>query len=92
MSWFALFLLLNLQEDFFQRNYLKNIISLYENIACCHGIFPEAKVIGVSLNTSNLDSVSAKKMIDFWESETKLPVSDVVRYGPKKLGDAIKNF
>ena len=27
---------------------LKNIISLYENIACCHGIFPEAKVIGVS--------------------------------------------
>ena len=71
---------------------LKNIISLYENIACCHGIFPEAKVIGISLNTSNLDSVLAKKMIDFWESETKLPVSDVVRYGPKKLGDAIKNF
>ena len=71
---------------------LKKIISLYENISSCHGIFPKAKVIGISLNTSNLDYISAKKMIDFWESETKLPVADVVRYGPKKLGDAIKNF
>ena len=71
---------------------LKKIISLYENISSCYGIFPKAKVIGISLNTSNLDSISAKKMIDFWEFETKLPVEDVVRYGPKKLGIAIKNF
>lgn len=71
---------------------LKKIISLYENISSCYGIFPKAKVIGISLNTSNLDSISAKKMIDFWEFETKLPVADVVRYGTKKLGDAIKNF
>jgi hypothetical protein len=31
-------------------------------------------------------------MINFWESETKLPVTDVIRYGPKKIGDAIKVF
>ena len=35
---------------------------------------------------------AAKKAIDFLESSTNLPVTDVVRYGPEKLGLAIKQI
>ena len=52
----------------------------------------KAKVVGISLNTFKLDSIAAKKAIDFLESSTNLPVTDVVRYGPEKLGLAIKQI
>ena len=34
----------------------------------------------------------AEKLIDFWEDQTNLPVTDVIRFGSKKLITAIKYF
>jgi len=70
---------------------LNEVIELNESLAKACGTFSETKVVGISLNTVKLDSISAQKAIDFWESETNLPVTDVVRYGPEKIGMAIKN-
>ncbi|MDG2372149.1 MAG: DUF1611 domain-containing protein [Flavobacteriaceae bacterium] len=70
---------------------LNEVIELNETLAKACGTFSETKVVGISLNTFNLDSISAQKAIDFWESETNLPVTDVVRYGPEKIGVALKN-
>jgi len=70
---------------------LNKVIELNEALASACGTFSEAKVVGISLNTVKLDSIASKKAIDFWESETNLPVTDVVRYGPEKLAMAIKN-
>ncbi|MBT5232607.1 MAG: DUF1611 domain-containing protein, partial [Flavobacteriaceae bacterium] len=50
---------------------------------------PNAKVVGISLNTYKLDSFEAKKAIESLEFITNLPVTDVVRYGPEKLTLAI---
>jgi len=71
--------------------HLNEVIELNESLVRACGIFPETKVVGISLNTVKLDSASAKKAIDFWESETNLPVTDLVRFGPEKIGMAIKN-
>jgi len=71
---------------------LNEVIKLYETLASACGIYPKAKVVGISLNTFKLDSIAAKKAIDFLESSTNLPVTDVVRYGPEKLGLAIKQI
>ena len=49
-----------------------------------------AKVIGISLNTEGLGDKEALKEIDYWEAQTNLPVTDVIRFGPKKLAKAIK--
>ena len=70
---------------------LNQVIELNESLAQACGVFPKTKVVGISLNTVKLDSVSAQKAIDFWESETNLPVTDVVRFGAEKIGMAIKN-
>ena len=70
---------------------LNQVIELNESLAQACGVFPKTKVVGISLNTVKLDSISAQKAIDFWESETNLPVTDVVRFGAEKIGMAIKN-
>ena len=31
-----------------------------------------------------------KSSLDFWESETNLPVTDIIRFGPEKIALAIK--
>jgi len=68
---------------------LNEVINLYENLASACGSYPKAKVIGIALNTFKLNSIEAKKAVDSLESLTNLPVTDVVRYGPEKLGLAI---
>lgn len=70
---------------------LSQVIELNESLAQACGVFPKTKVVGISLNTVKLDAVSAQKAIDFWESETNLPVTDLVRFGAEKIGMAIKN-
>mgnify|MGYP001161469886 CR=1 FL=1 len=70
---------------------LNEVIELNESLAKACGTFSKTKVVGISLNTVKLDSVSAQKAIDLCELETNLPVTDVVRYGPDKIGLAIKN-
>lgn len=65
---------------------LKAFISLNENLCTVCGIFPQASVIGIALNTSNLSYEEAKMTILQMEAETQLPVQDLVRFGAEKLG------
>lgn len=47
------------------------------------------KVVGVALMTLGLDDKEARDAISRTELETGLPTTDVVRYGPGKLVDAV---
>ena len=69
---------------------LKNVIELNESLLNACGTFMSAKVIGISLNSEGLSDKEALKEIDYWEAQTNLPVTDVIRFGPKKLAKAIK--
>lgn len=50
---------------------------------------PNAKFVGVSLNTSGVSDEEARAAIAAAEKETGLPATDPVRYGPEKLVDAL---
>ena len=64
---------------------LKSFIMLHENLCSVIGTYPEAKVVGIALNTSDLTDSSSKATIAQMEDEIKLPVQDVVRFGAEKL-------
>ena len=51
--------------------------------------FKEVDLIGVSLNTSELNEDNAMSAIEAAETETGLPADDPVRFGSEKLGKAI---
>jgi len=51
-----------------------------------------SKVVGISLNTADLSSKEAEKLIYFWEDQTNLTVTDVLRFGSEKSITAIKYF
>jgi uncharacterized NAD-dependent epimerase/dehydratase family protein len=57
-------------------------IRTYE--ALCATVKP-AKVVGIALNTSDLDVATARAEIERATSETGLPADDVVRFGPAGL-------
>jgi uncharacterized NAD-dependent epimerase/dehydratase family protein len=69
---------------------LNTVIKLNETLANACGTDKKTKVIGISLNTVDLDSQAALKAINYWESETNLPVTDIIRFGPEKIALAIK--
>lgn len=66
-----------------------DVIKLNETMAYASGALTKAKVVGIALNTSKLSEKEANEMISLIESETGLPVSDVVRFGAEKLGRAL---
>ena len=51
-----------------------------------------APVIGISLNTYDLDEESAQRAVETVRRETGLPTTDTVRFGPALLVDAIAEF
>lgn len=61
---------------------LSEMIRHYEIMA--QSIKP-SKVIGIALNTFDLDKKTALKAIDDAENETGLPATDLIRFGPEKL-------
>jgi len=69
---------------------LNTVIELNESLANACGTPTKTKVVGISLNTVDLDPQAAQKAIDFWEAETNLPVTDIIRFGPEKIAVAIK--
>jgi len=69
---------------------LNKVIKLNELLVNALGI-SNTRVVGISLNTADLDINAAKKAIEFWDSDTNLPVTDLVRFGPEKIALAIKN-
>ncbi|MCF4965893.1 DUF1611 domain-containing protein [Nostoc sp. CMAA1605] len=68
---------------------LPEVIKLYENVASAGGAFAKVPVVGVALNTVNLDEAAAKDAIAQTTAETGLPCTDVVRFGADVLLDAV---
>lgn len=64
----------------------RELIRTYE--ALCAGIKP-AKVVGIALNTKDLDAAAAHAAIGEARAQTNLPCDDVVRFGASALYDAI---
>ena len=65
---------------------LPEMIDIYERAAA--PVRP-AKVIGVALNTFDLDEARARAAVERAAQETGLPATDAVRLGPQPLVDAI---
>jgi len=68
---------------------LKEFIKLNEDLTGVCGSLTQAKCVGVSLNTFGMTEEEALRTIREVEEETGLPATDVIRYGPEKLGKAI---
>ena len=68
---------------------LRDFITLNESLASVAGTYGNPKVVGIALNTVNLPEKEAKKYIINLESEFKIPVTDVLRFGVEKI---VKDF
>ena len=68
---------------------LRDFIALNETLASVAGTYGNPKVVGIALNTVNLPDKEAKKYIINLESELKIPVTDVLRFGVEKI---VKDF
>ena len=68
---------------------LKELIALHEQIAAP---LRPAPVIGVALNTFDLDDAAARDAVKRTEDETGLPATDPVRFDSRPLVDAIARF
>ena len=71
---------------------LEKFISLNEELATVVGTYPNAKVIGIALNTSALPDNQAKEFIAKTQSQTGIPTFDLVRYGTNHLGELIERL
>ena len=65
---------------------LSEYVRLYETIA---GTVHPSKVVGIALNTYDLDEAQARAACEAAERDTGLPATDPVRFGPGPLVDAI---
>ena len=62
------------------------LIEIYETAsAWIQTSSQSTKIIGISINTSELDEVSAYKLLKDIESETQLPATDPIRYGTENI-------
>jgi len=68
---------------------LPDFIRLSETVAAP---LRPAPVIAVALNTYDLDEDTARRTIEQVQRETGLPTTDVVRYDPAPVADAIAKF
>jgi uncharacterized NAD-dependent epimerase/dehydratase family protein len=51
-----------------------------------------AKVVGISVNTYNLNDQKAQEIISDIKNKTGLPTTDPVRFGPEVLTIALINY
>jgi len=70
---------------------LKDFIALNEAVAGVCGSLTPAKTIGVALNTYGMSDAEADRKIKEVEAETGLPTTDVIRFGPEKIGVNLMN-
>jgi uncharacterized NAD-dependent epimerase/dehydratase family protein len=68
---------------------LKELIALHETVAAP---LRPAPVLGVALNTYDLDDAAALDAVKRTEDETGLPATDPVRFDPAPLVEAIARF
>ena len=64
---------------------LGDFIALNEGVGSVLGTYGNPKVMGVALNTVKLSEKEALEYIAQLESELEIPVTDVVRFGVKKI-------
>lgn len=64
---------------------LGDFIALNEALASVVGTYGNPKVVGIALNTIKLSEKEARKYITYLENELKIPVTDVLRFGVKKI-------
>ena len=64
---------------------LKKFIELNEQLSSVIDTYPNAKVIGVALNTVQMENDDAIEIIKKVEANTGLPSTDVIRYGGDKI-------
>jgi uncharacterized NAD-dependent epimerase/dehydratase family protein len=62
------------------------LVRMYESLA---GTVKPARVLGIALNTGGMSDAAARQEIEKAANETGLPADDVVRFGARKLYDAI---
>jgi uncharacterized NAD-dependent epimerase/dehydratase family protein len=68
---------------------LPDAINVCETTCCAGGTFLVAKVVGVALNTHHLNQDEAERAVEAISQETKLPCTDVIRFGAEPLLNAI---
>ncbi|MEO0488618.1 MAG: DUF1611 domain-containing protein [Cyanobacteria bacterium P01_A01_bin.123] len=68
---------------------LPEVIQVYETVAAAGGTFAAPKIAGIALNTAHLGEPAAQAAIAEVIATTKLPCTDVVRYGAGLLLDSI---
>lgn len=68
---------------------LSKIIALNETVASAAGNFPAARVVGISVNTSQLSLDKAQQKIRQIADESGLPTTDPVRFKATPLLDAL---
>jgi uncharacterized NAD-dependent epimerase/dehydratase family protein len=68
---------------------LEELAGIYEHAAA---LLHPARVIGVALNTVGLDDDEARAAVEEAARRTGLPATDVVRFGPDRLADAVERF
>jgi len=66
---------------------LRDLISLYEQISA--PVFP-ARVVGIALNTMGLSEEQARQALAEIRDRCDLAVTDVLRWGPAPLVDALR--
>ncbi len=71
---------------------LPKVVSLYEAVSAAAGSLPPARVIGIALNTAHLPDQEAQRAVEQTAGETGLPTTDVIRFGPEILLDAVLNI
>lgn len=60
---------------------LRDVVSMYESIACAGGALAPVKVVSIVLNTHGLTDAEARYEVERTQAETGLPTQDVVRWG-----------
>lgn len=67
----------------------KEFIALNEALTGVCGSLTPAKTVGIAINSSRISEKETEEFVRRVEDETGLPVTDVIRHGPDKLGKAL---
>lgn len=64
---------------------LRDVVAMYESVACAGGAFAPVKVRSIAMNTHGLSDAEARYECERIEAESGLPTDDVVRWGAGRL-------
>jgi uncharacterized NAD-dependent epimerase/dehydratase family protein len=68
---------------------LRQVVDLYESVSSAAGSLPSARVAGIALNCARLSESEACRAVEQTHAETGLPTTDVIRFGPHPLLEAV---